>query len=106
MAVHETNDAGLPDFVCRHERVIVKFTGPECAVCKELSPVYLALSDQESYRNVIFLKLDAKENPIASKEVNQSGTPFIVAYRDGDLIAHKLAGSKTDMVAMLDKLIS
>ncbi len=105
MAVYETNDVGLPDFVCKHERVVVKFTGKACVVCQELSPVYLELSEKETYQHIQFLKLDAADNPIASKEVNQNGTPFIVAYRDGDLISHKLANSKNEMVTILDRLL-
>ena len=105
MAIHETNDAGLPNYICRHTQVIVKFTGEDCPVCKELSPVYRELSEQERYRNIIFLRLDAEENPITSREVKQNGTPFMVAYRNGTLVSHKLANQKEDIVNMLEKLL-
>ncbi|MBK0403610.1 thioredoxin family protein [Adhaeribacter sp. BT258] len=95
----------MPDFVCNNQRVIVKFTGKECAKCEELAPAYLDLSEQEDYSGIRFLKLDAEDNPIASKEVSQHGTPFIAAYRNGDLIGQQLAASKADMIKMLNSLL-
>ena len=105
MAVHETNDAGLPNFVCRHTQVIVKFTAEDCPICKELSPVYQELSEEERFRDVIFLRLDAEENPIACKEVKQNGTPFMVTYRNGSLVDHKLATQIEDILNILEKLL-
>ena len=106
MAVLETNDAGLPNYVCRHTQVIVKFTADDCPVCKALSPTYQELSEQERYRDIIFLRLDAEENPIACKEVKQNGTPFMVTYRNGSLVSHKLATQKDDIVNMLENLLA
>ena len=106
MPVHETNDAQLPNFICKHAQVIVKFTAEDCPVCKELAPAYQELSEQERYRDIIFLKLDAEENPVTSKEVKQNGTPFIATYRNGVLKNYKLVSGENDIVIMLDELVN
>ena len=107
MAFQQTSDLLLPNLICSNTKVVVKFTANDCPICKELEPTYQQLSALERYQGIIFLKMDAKENPVVSKQVKQGGnTPFMATYRDGVLQNYKLVFGEKDIVIMLDELVN
>src|SRR5688572_6833695 len=107
MAFQQTSDLLLPNLICSNTKVVVKFIADDCPVCKELEPTYQQLSALKRYQDIIFLKMDAKENPVISRQVKQGGnTPFIATYRNGVLKNYKLVTGENDIVSMLDELVN
>src|SRR5688572_12333200 len=105
MALHEIDDLALPNFICGNARVIVKFTAEGCAICEKLAPFFQDLSNQEYYSNIKFLKMDAKENLVANKQVKSfGGTPFMVTYRNGVLETYKLVTNEADIMILINNL--
>lgn len=105
LIIHEASDADLRTLIHKHDLVIVKFVDENCQVCKELAPSFQGLAGNPKYRDVLFLRMNAAENPVSSKQVKLSGTPFIATYRKGRLQDCGLITSEAEVAQMLDKLL-
>lgn len=83
--LQEATDADLRQLIFAHSHVLVKFVDDDCLICKALAPKMTDLARDPRFAHVLFLRLDAKENPVAAREVGFTRAPFIVAYRDAHL---------------------
>lgn len=101
----ESNDTELRKLIFEKERVIVKFTDEACPVCKELSPTFRQLSQEPRYQPITFVRMHAKENPVSSKEVKMTGTPFFATYRKGTLADCGVVATADGLRDMLQKLL-
>ena len=104
MPVHDTNDTELRTLIFDFRKVIVKFTKDKCTVCERMAHIFSHLSNTPTYQNVLFLRMDAAENPVSSKEVNMTGTPFFATYLNGTLNQCSLVSDKQALVEMLSAL--
>lgn len=105
MPVHTSSDAELRSIIFEKEKVLVKFIDEDCAVCKKLAPSIEKFSNAPQYQEVTFLRLDASENPVSSKEVKLSGTPFFATYHKGTLKDCGLLSSEAEVQVLLDNLV-
>src|SRR6478736_610040 len=104
MPVHDTNDAELRTLIFDYKKVIVKFTKEQCTVCERMAHIFSQLSNNPEYQNILFLRMDAAENPVSSQEVKLSGTPFFATYHKGMLPQCSLVSDKEGLVIMLNAL--
>ena len=104
MPIRDTNDAELRTLIFDHQKVIVKFTIEQCVICERMARIYSQLSDNSEYREITFLRMDATENPVSSKEVNMTGTPFFATYLNGMLNQCSLLSDKAALIEMLGAL--
>lgn len=104
--IQDATDADLRMLTNKHEYIIVKFIDEECAICKELAPSFQVFADTALYKDILFLRIDAKENPVSSNEVRMSGTPFIVTYKGGTIKECRLVQTEAGIKEMLDKLLT
>ncbi|ARS36789.1 thioredoxin family protein [Pontibacter actiniarum] len=86
MTITESNDEELRRLIFEKERVIVKFVDDTCPVCKALAPTFAQLSADPAYSDITFVRMSATENPVSSKEVRMTGTPFFAIYRSATLV--------------------
>lgn len=103
--IYSATDADLRQLVFKNDFVIVKFIDKECEICKALAPSFDTLSHQPEYANVLFLRMDAKENPVSLREVRFSKAPFIATYKKGILQDCGLVNTKEEISTMLEKLL-
>lgn len=105
MALTQTTDKDFHDLVAKNERVIVKYFADWCGSCKLFAPKYKRLSNDERYDEIIFLDVNAEENPHARKAAGVNNLPFFAIFRNGVLL-ETIATSKEDKVAeLLEKLV-
>jgi len=103
--IQNATDADLRRLVFERDHVIVKFIDRECAICKSLAPSFEDLSRSPIYNDVLFLRMDAKENPVSLKEVRFSKAPFIATYKKGILQECGLVSSRNEIEEMLENLL-
>ncbi|WP_347158845.1 thioredoxin family protein [Pontibacter chitinilyticus] len=103
--VDKASDEDLRSLVYKYEYVIVKFVDEKCPVCKKLAPFYKALAEDIAYKGVLFLRMNASENPVSRNEVRLTGTPFIAIYRKGMLQECGLVKTAEELKGLLDKLL-
>lgn len=105
MAVIESSDKELRIIIYDRPRVMVKFIDEDCRICKLLAPSFEKFSTDPLYSGVTFLRMHASENPVSSKEVKLSGTPFFATYKHGILIDCSLLSTEAEVESMLGKLL-
>lgn len=104
MPILESNDAQLRKLIFDKDRVIVKFTDEACAICKLLAPSFTKFATDPAFKDVFFVRMNAKENPVSSKEVKMTGTPFFATFRKGTLLDCGIVSTEEGIKDMLLKL--
>lgn len=104
MKIIDTNDEGLRTLIHDYPRVIAKFTSENCAICDLLAPPFEEFSLDERFRNTVFLRLDADENPVARKMMDTHVAPFFVSYCRGTLMECDTLRAKPEVLEMLQNL--
>jgi thioredoxin 1 len=104
MSVQISQDAALAQILKTHERVIVKFYADWCGSCKLFAPKFRRLSDQENYSGILFLDINAEENPEARKLAGVDNLPFFAGFKNGVLVEGVSTSKEEAVTALLDKL--
>lgn len=104
--IRYATDADLRQLLFQQDHVIVKFIDKECRICRELAPSFEELARNPAYNEVLFLRMDATENPVSRKEVKYSGSPFIATYRKGVLLDCGLVNTREEVTGMLQRLLA
>lgn len=104
MPITDSNDTQLRKLIFDKDRVIVKFVDEACTVCKLLSPSYTKFATDPAFKNILFVRMNAKENPVSSKEVKMTGTPFFATFRKGTLLDCGIVSTEEGIKEMLLKL--
>lgn len=104
MTILECNDDYLRQLIFKKEKVIVKFIDESCEVCKQLAPSFTRFSSDPAYSGITFVRMNASENPVSSKEVSLTGTPFFATYRKGTLRECGVVATEEEIKVLLDNL--
>lgn len=104
MPVISANDDTVRDHIGSNSCVFVTYMSPSCHVCQSLMPSIQKLSIQPSYENIVFVEIDADENPVAKIEMQEKQLPFIVTYKDGLLIDCATVSTEYDILEKLKNL--
>lgn len=103
MAVIKSEDSSFQGDI-QGAKTVVKYYADWCGSCKLFAPKYKRLSEDERFRDIVFLEVNAEQNPQARKAAGVSTLPFFATFRNGQL-QEGLSTSKEDIfVQMLDKL--
>ena len=107
MAVTETTDSFLFLQVAENERVILKYHTDDCGeACVNFRPIYKELSEDPRYKNIVFLVINADENPMAKKRILDKSQPVITIYLKGRLLDSRHASTKEGVVTLLEELLT
>ncbi|MFT2007096.1 thioredoxin family protein [Pontibacter sp. 13R65] len=106
MPITESNDEQLRKLIFEKDKVIVKFTDEDCPICKVLSPCFRKIATEPAYQSIYFVRMSARENPVSSKEVKMTGTPFFATYRKGTLLDCGIVSTEDGIREMLAKLLT
>lgn len=105
MSILESNDNELRRLIFEKDSVIVKFIDEDCPICKALAPAFQDFASQPAYQSITFVRMNAKENPVSSKEVKMSGTPFFATYKNSKLKYCGTVSTEEGLRNMLDQLL-
>ncbi len=103
--IDKVTDADLRLLIYKYDHVIVKFVDDKCLVCIELEPTYMAFAAESTYESIQFMRMNACENPVSSREVSLTGTPFVATYYKGRLQECGLVNTADDIKLMLTRLL-
>jgi len=92
----------LRSLIIKHPYVVVHYCVGDCP---ELVDNFIGFSTKEKYKDIIFIKMDAKKIEPVKKMVQEYQKPLVAIYRKGALIDSKSVESKKEMQVLLDKLI-
>jgi thiol-disulfide isomerase/thioredoxin len=89
--VREINQGEYQQAVGTTGVTVLDFYSTECPPCEALAPKYEALADQFAGR-VRFLKVFRQGNRELSQQLNVTGSPTLVFFRDGREVGERLTG--------------
>lgn len=104
MAVQVATDADFKELIGGHDKVVVKFFADWCGSCRLFAPKYRRLSDDERFTDVLFLDVNAEENPEARKAANVSNLPTFATFKGGALQQSVATTKEEALVEMITEV--
>jgi thioredoxin 1 len=104
MEVQEAHDATIQELLAAHPKVVVKYYADWCGSCRLFHPKYKRLGSSEQFKDIVFLNINAEENPEARKLAGVDNLPFFATFRDGKLLEGSATSKEEYLVTMLEKL--
>lgn len=97
MAVQELNDASFAELAKKGEKIVVKFYANWCGSCKLFAPKFRRLSEEESFQDIHFVKVNAEENPKVRQWAGVDNLPFFATVTDAK-VQNALSTNKEEKV--------
>ncbi len=106
MAVIETSDSFLFLQVAENDCVILKYHTGECGQpCVDFIPIFEKVSKDARYKHVVFLVIDADDNPKAKELILNKKQPVITIYYKGKLLDSRHASTREGVEELLEELL-
>lgn len=86
MRILDTHDEVLRRLTHERQKVFAKFTSDNCPTCEQLTKPFIRLSDDPAFENILFVRLNSEENPVAKQMMQEKVAPFFVSYCQGQLL--------------------
>jgi len=104
MAVTSIDDASFEQQVSANNRLIVKYYADWCGTCKLFAPKFKRLSNDERFKDVTFVEVDAEKNPETRKKGLVKNLPTFAVFKDGKLINSVPTNKEDAVVELLQQL--
>jgi len=102
--VVDADDEQLRHLIHEHMKVFAKFTSENCAICDALAPPFTKFVDDPQNVSILFVRLNADQNPVAKKMMQEKIAPFFVSYCQGRLLECDALTEEAQVVAQLERL--
>ncbi len=86
MAIITSNDSEFNTLIQDNQKVIVKFYADWCGSCKLFAPKFKKLSEKDEYSGILFVDVNAEDNPQARKLAQVKNLPTIATFKNGQLL--------------------
>lgn len=86
MEVINANDLSFKDILLGKEKIIVKFYAGWCGSCRLIAPKFKNLAENEAYKDVTFVEVDAENNPQLRALAKVNNLPFFATFNNKKLI--------------------
>jgi thiol-disulfide isomerase/thioredoxin len=100
--VNLASDNDFNELLATNDKVVVKYFANWCGTCKLFAPKYKKISEKPEYSGVLFLDVNAEENPLARKAAGVSNLPYFAVFKNGQ----KVAADATAKEEGVEKLIA
>jgi len=104
MAVIQSSDADFASHLKSNEKVIVKYFADWCGNCKLFAPKFRRLSEDERYKDIVFMDVNAEENEQARHAGAVDNLPYFAVFKNGERIAGRAASKEESVVELLSLL--
>ncbi|MEO6041516.1 MAG: thioredoxin [Croceibacterium sp.] len=106
MATKTVTDASFQSDVLEADKpVLVDFWAEWCGPCKMIAPALEEISE-ELAEQVTIAKMDIMENPEVPGRIGVQSIPFMVLFKNGEAVAHKLgAAPKSQLKGWLESVL-
>jgi thioredoxin 1 len=104
MAVIPASDQDFATQVSTHAQVVVKYHADWCGACKLIAPKFKRMSDDERFKDVLFLEVNAELSPEARKAAGVSNLPFFATFKNGQLVKGGFTAKPESVEAMIAEI--
>ena len=81
-----------------HKLVVVDFFAEWCMPCIMMAPIIDELAEEDSMKEVKFVKLNIDENQVLAQKHNVSSIPTLIIFKDGEEIDRIIGGQSGEMI--------
>lgn len=106
MAVTSSTDQDFKNQIQNRPQVVVKYFADWCGTCKLFSPKFRRISEDEKYKDILFLDVNAEENQEARKLAGVDNLPFFATFKNGKLLEGNATSKEEVLLDMINKLQS
>lgn len=85
-------------------KVFAKFTSAGCAICESLAGPFAKFAGEPGNEDILFVRLDSHENPVAQKMMQEKIAPFFVSYCQGRVLECDALTTEIELRAQLERL--
>jgi thioredoxin 1 len=104
MAVTVSDDKSFKEQISSNNKVIVKYYADWCGSCKLFAPKYKRISGEDKFKDILFLDVNAENNPEARKNGEVKNLPSFAIFKDGKLIEALATNKEEALLELIDKL--
>ena len=99
MATINVTDASFEDEVLKSDKtVVIDFWAPWCGPCKQLTNTLEELSE-EMQNDITIAKVNIDENPITPTKYGCRGIPFLLVFKNGEVVNQKVGAVPKSQLA-------
>jgi thioredoxin 1 len=100
MAIIQATDTDFQNILSANEKVVVKYYADWCGNCRLFSPKFKRMAENEQFKDVAFVDVNAEVSPEARKAAGVTNLPFFAVFKNGQLV-DTIAASKEEAVTNL-----
>jgi hypothetical protein len=105
MEIINSDKVDWPNLFLENKFIVVNYQADaDCRGCPEINELFEKLSDVEEYKDVKFLWIDSRNNPVAEKFIKKKQVPFIAVFKEGFLVECDAISDERSLREMLDRL--
>jgi thiol-disulfide isomerase/thioredoxin len=102
--VTKATDAEFQGLIDSNSKVVIKYFANWCGTCRLFAPKFNKISNKEEYADILFLDVNAEENPEARKFAGVTNLPYFVVVKDGKVVAADTTAKEEGVEKMIGLL--
>lgn len=104
MALQQATDNDFKELLSKNSKVVVKYYADWCGSCKLFAPKFRRIASDESNQDILFLDVNAEENPEARKMAGVDNLPFFATFNNSHLVEGSATSKEDVFLGMIQKL--
>jgi thioredoxin 1 len=102
MTIEKLNDSEFETYLKSNEKVVVKFMADWCGSCKLFAPKFKRLAEDEKYKGIKFIEINAEENENARRLSGVDNLPFIALFKSGEKIEGRATAKEEKVIELIE----
>jgi thioredoxin 1 len=103
--VIKTTDNEFDELIKNNSKVVIKYFANWCGSCRLFAPKYTKISNKEEYSDILFLDINAEENPEARKFGCVTNLPYFVVVKNGEVLSADTTAKEEGVEKMIGLLL-
>ncbi len=104
MSLIVSNDQDFQNHLTENSNVVVKYYADWCGSCKLFAPKFKRIASDEKYKDLVFIDINAEQNPLARKLGNVKSLPTFAIFKNGQLLDSVCTTKEEGFLELIKKL--
>lgn len=106
MKIISSDEIEWPKLFLDNNFIIVSYQADiECDGCSDMDDVFEKLSADNEFKNIKFLSVDSRNNPVAEEYIKKKQLPFVATFKEGFLVECDNISDEDSLRRMIKRLL-